>query len=183
MPGFLPGTDQEYGGIIKHGAKLLYAFAEATVPKITVITRKAYGGAYDVMASKHIRADVNFAFPTAEIAVMGPEGAVNIVYRSEIEKARREPAEARAQLHRGVPREVREPVQGGGARLHRRDHPPARHAPDDHPLARHAQEQAPDEPAEEARQHPAVAEHGATHQGDQSNSPEGGLPTIVGTPL
>ena len=82
VPGFLPGTDQEYGGIIKHGAKLLYAFAEATVPKVTVITRKAYGGAYDVMASKHMRADVNFAYPTAEIAVMGPDGAVNIVYRA-----------------------------------------------------------------------------------------------------
>ena len=79
VPGFMPGTDQEYGGIIKHGAKLLFAFAEATVPKVTVILRKAYGGAYDVMASKHIRADVNLAFPTAEIAVMGPEGAVNIV--------------------------------------------------------------------------------------------------------
>jgi len=87
VPGFLPGTDQEYGGIIKHGAKLLYAFVEATVPKVTVITRKAYGGAYDVMASKHVRADVNFAYPTAEIAVMGPDGAVNIVYKNEIEKA------------------------------------------------------------------------------------------------
>ncbi|HEX9103367.1 MAG TPA: acyl-CoA carboxylase subunit beta, partial [Polyangia bacterium] len=87
VPGFLPGTDQEYGGIIKHGAKLLYAFVEATVPKVTVITRKAYGGAYDVMASKHVRADVNFAYPTAEIAVMGPDGAVNIVYRNELEKA------------------------------------------------------------------------------------------------
>jgi len=87
VPGFLPGVDQEYGGIIVHGAKLLYAFAEATVPKITVITRKAYGGAYDVMASKHIRADYNLAFPTAEIAVMGPDGAVNIVYRNQIAKA------------------------------------------------------------------------------------------------
>ncbi len=84
VPGFLPGTQQEYGGIIKHGAKLLYAFAEATVPKVTVIVRKAYGGAYDVMASKHIRADYNFAYPTAEIAVMGPEGAINILYRKEI---------------------------------------------------------------------------------------------------
>ena len=84
VPGFLPGTDQEHGGIIKQGAKLLFAFAEATVPKVTVILRKAYGGAYDVMASKHIRADVNLAFPTAEIAVMGPEGAVNIVRRNEI---------------------------------------------------------------------------------------------------
>lgn len=87
VPGFLPGTNQEYGGIIKHGAKLLFAFAEATVPKITVITRKAYGGAYCVMSSKHIRTDVNYAWPTAEIAVMGPEGAVDIVYRRELEKA------------------------------------------------------------------------------------------------
>lgn len=85
VPGFLPGTDQEFGGIIRHGAKLLYAFAEATVPKITVITRKAYGGAYCVMGSKHIRTDVNLAWPTAEIAVMGAEGAVNIVYRRELQ--------------------------------------------------------------------------------------------------
>jgi len=87
VPGFLPGTAQEFGGIIKHGAKLLYAYAEATVPKITVITRKAYGGAYCVMASKHIRTDLNFAYPTAEIAVMGPEGAVNILYRNELKSA------------------------------------------------------------------------------------------------
>ncbi len=87
VPGFLPGTDQEYGGIIAHGAKLLYAFAEATVPKITIITRKAYGGAYDVMASKHIRADVNVAWPTAEIAVMGAEGAVKTIFRREIAAA------------------------------------------------------------------------------------------------
>jgi propionyl-CoA carboxylase beta chain len=87
VPGFLPGTAQEYGGIIKHGAKLLYAYAEATVPKLTVITRKAYGGAYDVMSSKHIRGDVNYAYPTAEIAVMGPDGAVNILYRRELERA------------------------------------------------------------------------------------------------
>jgi propionyl-CoA carboxylase beta subunit len=87
VPGFLPGTDQEYGGIIRHGAKLLYAFAEATVPKLTVITRKAYGGAYCVMSSKHIRTDVNFAWPSAEIAVMGPEGAVNVLYRRELEAA------------------------------------------------------------------------------------------------
>ena len=86
VPGFLPGTAQEYGGIIKHGAKLLFAFCEATVPKLTVITRKAYGGAYDVMSSKHIRGDVNLAWPTAEIAVMGPDGAVNILYRRELEE-------------------------------------------------------------------------------------------------
>jgi len=87
VPGFLPGTQQEFGGIIKHGAKLLYAFAEATVPKITIITRKSYGGAYCVMASKHLRTDVNLAYPTAELAVMGPEGAVNILYKRELDKA------------------------------------------------------------------------------------------------
>ncbi len=95
VPGFLPGTAQEFGGIIKHGAKLLYAFAEATVPKLTVITRKAYGGAYDVMSSKHIRGDLNFAYPTAEVAVMGPEAAVNIVFRDELARAA-DPAAARA---------------------------------------------------------------------------------------
>src|SRR5437867_717737 len=96
VPGFLPGTTQEYGGIIKQGAKLLYAFAEATVPKITVITRKSYGGAYCVMASKHIRTDMNFAYPTAEIAVMGPDGAVNILYRNELRSAER-PEDFRAE--------------------------------------------------------------------------------------
>ena len=100
VPGFLPGVDQEHGGIIIHGAKLLYAFAEATVPKVTVITRKAYGGAYDVMASKHIRADVNFAYPSAEVAVMGPEGAVNIIFRRELQEAQEKGtlAETRAKL-------------------------------------------------------------------------------------
>jgi propionyl-CoA carboxylase beta chain len=97
VPGFLPGTAQEWGGIIRHGAKLLYAYAEATVPKLTVITRKAYGGAYDVMSSKHIRADFNFAWPTAEIAVMGPEGAVNIVFRRELVEAD-DPEVRRAEL-------------------------------------------------------------------------------------
>jgi propionyl-CoA carboxylase beta chain len=87
VPGFLPGVGQEHGGIIKHGAKLLYAYCEATVPKVTVITRKAYGGAYDVMSSKHIRGDLNFAWPTAEIAVMGAEGAVNIIFKDAIDKA------------------------------------------------------------------------------------------------
>jgi propionyl-CoA carboxylase beta chain len=105
VPGFLPGTQQEWGGIIKHGAKLLFAFAEATVPKLTVITRKAYGGAYCVMASKHIRTDINYAWPTAEIAVMGPEGAVNIVHRRELDRA----AEAeRERLRRERVEEFRE---------------------------------------------------------------------------
>jgi propionyl-CoA carboxylase beta chain len=97
VPGFLPGTNQEWGGIIRHGAKLLYAFCEATVPKLTVITRKAYGGAYDVMSSKHIRGDVNLAFPTAEIAVMGPDGAVSIIFRNEIANAK-DPAAENARL-------------------------------------------------------------------------------------
>jgi propionyl-CoA carboxylase beta chain len=97
VPGFLPGLDQEHGGIIKHGAKLLYAFAEATVPKVTVITRKAYGGAYDVMASKHIRADINLAFPSAEIAVMGPDGAVNIIFKRQIAESAN-PAEKQKEL-------------------------------------------------------------------------------------
>jgi acetyl-CoA carboxylase carboxyltransferase component len=87
VPGFLPGVEQEHGGIIRHGAKLLFAYCEATVPKLTVITRKAYGGAYDVMSSKHIRGDLNLAWPTAEIAVMGPEGAVNVIYRDQIDAA------------------------------------------------------------------------------------------------
>ena len=97
VPGFMPGTDQEYGGIIKHGAKLLYAYAEATVPKISVMTRKAYGGAYIVMGSKHLRADINLAWPSAEIAVMGPEGAVNIIFREELAKSEN-PEERRADL-------------------------------------------------------------------------------------
>jgi propionyl-CoA carboxylase beta chain len=97
VPGFLPGTNQEYGGIIRHGAKLLYAFTEATVPRLTVIVRKAYGGAYLVMNSKHIRADISYAWPTAEIAVMGPEGAVNIIFRKELEKAA-DPAGRKAEM-------------------------------------------------------------------------------------
>ncbi len=105
VPGFLPGTQQEFGGIIRHGAKLLYAFAEATVPKITVITRKAYGGAYCVMASKHIRTDANFAWPTAEIAVMGPEGAVDIVYKRELAAA---PESDRGRLRKEKIAEFRE---------------------------------------------------------------------------
>jgi propionyl-CoA carboxylase beta chain len=105
VPGFLPGTQQEWNGIIRHGAKLLYAFAEATVPKLTVITRKAYGGAYCVMSSKHIRTDANFAWPTAEIAVMGPEGAVNIVYKRDIERA---PESGRERLRQEKIAEFRE---------------------------------------------------------------------------
>jgi propionyl-CoA carboxylase beta chain len=97
VPGFLPGTGQEHGGIIRHGAKLLFAYCEATVPKITVITRKAYGGAYDVMSSKHIRGDLNLAWPSAELAVMGPEGAVNIIFRKELAEAK-DPEKRRQEL-------------------------------------------------------------------------------------
>jgi propionyl-CoA carboxylase beta chain len=97
VPGFLPGTAQEYQGIIRHGAKLLFAYAEATVPKVTVVTRKAYGGGYIVMSSKHLRGDINFAFPTAEIAVMGPEGAINIVFRDKLDKSG-DPAKARTEM-------------------------------------------------------------------------------------
>jgi propionyl-CoA carboxylase beta chain len=97
VPGYVPATSQEWGGVLRHGAKLLYAYAESTVPKVTVITRKAYGGAYAIMASKHLRADVNLAWPTAEIAVMAPDGAVNIIHRKEIQAAR-DPEAERARL-------------------------------------------------------------------------------------
>ena len=119
VPGFLPGTSQEWGGIIRHGAKLLYAFTEATVPKLTVVTRKAYGGAYDVMNSKHMLADFNFAWPTAEVAVMGPEGAVNIIYRKDIDSSPT-PDERRAEADRRLQGPFRQPVLGGRARLPRR---------------------------------------------------------------
>ena len=155
VPGFLPGTQQEYGGIIRHGAKLLFAFAEATVPKITVITRKAYGGAYCVMASKHIRTDVNYAWPTAEIAVMGPEGAVNIVYKRELEKSENADA-GRAREDRGVPRALRQSVRRRRARLPRRSDPSARHPPQADSGAGDAGEQARQEPAEEAREYTVV---------------------------
>src|SRR4030095_9267048 len=154
VPGFLPGTAQEWGGIIRNGAKLLYAFAEPTVPKITVITRKAYGGAYCVMASKHIRTDLNFAFPTAEIAVMGPEGAVNVLYRRELQAAT-DPEALRAQKGaevreefanphgargrregRGVAEEVRDPLRGRGSRVRGRGHRATSDPAQDHCRAR-----------------------------------------------
>ena len=119
VPGFLPGTAQEWGGIIRHGAKLLYAYAEATVPKLTVITRKAYGGAYDVMSSKHIRADVNVAWPTAEVAVMGPDGAVNIVFRQGARRRGRRRGAAR-RADRRLQGALRQPVLRRRARVRRR---------------------------------------------------------------
>ena len=157
VPGFLPGTQQEYGGIIRHGAKLLFAFAEATVPKITVITRKAYGGAYCVMASKHIRTDVNFAWPTAEIAVMGPEGAVNIVYRRELEQADEPRSRSRQEKIEEFRERFANPYVAAERGYRRRRHPPARHAQEADPGARDAGNQARQEPAEEAREHTAIA--------------------------
>ena len=117
VPGFLPGTGQEYGGIIRHGAKLLYAYAEATVPKVTVITRKAYGGAYCVMGSKHVRTDINFAYPTAEIAVMGPEGAVNILYRRELVAAEGDAEQFRRQKIEEFRDALRQPLHRCGERV------------------------------------------------------------------
>ena len=121
VPGFLPGTEQEYRGIIRHGSKLLYAFAEATVPKITVITRKAYGGAYVVMNSKQIGADFDFAWPTAEIAVMGAEAAVPLLFRREMAGAD-DPAAAARGADRRLRGAVRQPLPGGLPRLRRRRH-------------------------------------------------------------
>ena len=155
VPGFLPGTAQEYGGIIKHGAKLLFAFAEATVPKVTVITRKAYGGAYCVMASKHIRTDVNYAWPTAEIAVMGPEGAVDIVYKRELDAAANRD-QVRTRKDRGISRPVCESVCRGGSRICGCDHSTARDAEEIDSGAGHAGEQAGQKSSEEAWEYSAV---------------------------
>ena len=156
VPGFLPGTVQEYGGIIRHGAKLLFAFAEATVPKVTVITRKAYGGAYCVMSSKHIRTDFNYAWPTAELAVMGPEGAVNILYKRELEEAADPAAGARARRSTEFREKFANPYIAAVARLHRRSHPSARDAAEADCRAAQSREQARQQPAEEARQHSAL---------------------------
>ena len=118
VPGYLPGADQEHNGIIMSGAKLLFAYCEATVPKLTVTTRKSYGGAYCVMNSKHIRADLNIAWPTAEIAVMGPEGAVEIIYRRELQEAE-DPAARKQRTGGGISRDFRQPLYRGQPRFHR----------------------------------------------------------------
>ena len=123
VPGFLPGTGQEWGGIIRRGAKLIYAYAEATVPKVTVITRKAYGGAYDVMGSKHLGGDVNLAWPTAHIAVMGAQGAVNILYRREL-AARRGSGRAAGPAGHRIRRHSRESLYCGRTRVRGRRDPP-----------------------------------------------------------
>ena len=155
VPGFLPGTEQEWNGIIRHGAKLLYAYCEATSPKLAVITRKAYGGAYDVMSSKHVGADFNFAWPTAEVAVMGPEGAVNIVFRNGARRGRRPRRPAR-RADRRLQGAVREPVHGRRARLRRRRDPPVAHAAGADRRARDGAHQARRAPEAAAREHPVV---------------------------
>ena len=158
VPGFLPGTDQEWGGIIRRGAKLIYAYAEATVPKITVITRKAYGGAYDVMGSKHLGGDINLAWPTAQIAVMGAQGAVNILYRRELAgAASAEEQAASGQHERPSTRTARQPLHRRGARLRGRRDPAGRDPARGDQGAAHAADQAPDPAAEEAREHPACS--------------------------
>ena len=159
VPGFLPGTGQEWDGIIRRGAKLIYAYAEATVPKVTVITRKAYGGAYDVMGSKHLGADLNFAWPTAQIAVMGAQGAVNILYRSELAERRR-PGRRPGREDRRVRGHPGQPVHRRRARVRRLGDPAARDAYPDRPGAAGAAHQAGDPAAEEARQHPALVAAG-----------------------
>ncbi len=159
VPGFLPGTQQEFNGIILHGAKLLYAYSEATVPKLTVITRKAYGGAYDVMASKHVGADFNAAWPTAEIAVMGAEGAVNIVFRRELQQAEaagEDVAARRAGLIADYDRALRQPVHRGRARLRGRRDRARGDAALAHPLAGGVAHQARAAAPPQAREHPAV---------------------------
>ena len=135
VPGYMPGTDQEHRGIIRQGAKLLYAYAEATVPKVTVVTRKAYGGAYIVMGSKHLRSDLNLAWPTAEIAVMGPDAAVNVIHRKRIADSEN-PESTRGRTGGAVPRYVRNALPGGGARLRGRRYRPGGDAPQIDPRAR-----------------------------------------------
>ena len=167
VPGFLPGTDQEWNGIIRRGAKLIYAYAEATVPLVTVITRKAYGGAYDVMGSKHLGADINLAWPTAQIAVMGAQGAVNILYRKELGRrgrgAARTSTEAPRALRQRVRGHPRQPLHRRRARLRRLGHPAVLHPDQRHQGAARAAHQARDPAAQEAREHPAVSDE-PTHR-------------------
>ena len=155
VPGFLPGVDQEYGGIIRHGAKLLYAYCEATVPRIQVITRKAYGGAYVVMDSKSIGSDLSYAWPTAELAVMGPQGAVEIVYRRELQQAADPdgpPGRARGRVHRAL----RQPVRRGRAGLRRRRDRPRGHPQQADRRAGDAADEAGGAAPPQAREHAAV---------------------------
>ena len=192
VPGFLPGTDQEWNGIIRRGAKLIYAYAEATVPLITVITRKAYGGAYDVMGSKHLGADLNLAWPTAQIAVMGAQGAVNILHRAQPRRGRRTRDALRdAELIAEYEDTLLNPYIAA-----ERGYVDAVIAPSDDPRAHrqgaaHAAQQARDPAAEEARQHPAVGavpaecDQGRTGQPDPGGTgrrPRGGAGAGAPTP-
>ena len=176
VPGFLPGTGQEWGGIIRRGAKLIYAYAEATVPKITVITRKAYGGAYDVMGSKHLGGDINLAWPTAQIAVMGAQGAVNILYRRELAAAA-DPEALRARAGRRVRGHPRQPLHRCRTRVRGRRDPAGRDPLPGDPRAPRAAHQAPDPAAQEARQHPAVAGSVAVEPMDMMTDIPSPLPT------
>ena len=156
VPGFLPGTAQEWGGIIRHGAKLLYAFTEATVPKLTVVTRKAYGGAYDVMNSKHMLADFNFAWPSAEVAVMGPEGAVNIIYRRDIQTSPT-PDERREKLIEDYKAHFANPYSAAERGYIDDVIEPHADPPAPHPRAAHAADEARGAAEAQARQHPALS--------------------------
>ena len=155
VPGYMPGTGQEYAGIIIHGAKLLYAYAEATVPRVTIILRKDFGGAYLVMGSKHLRADINLAWPGAEIAVTGPDAAANIIFRREIEAAIR-PGHPPQGADRRLQGALRQPLHRGLPRLRRRRDRPAPDARQDHPRAGDAGEQDRHKPPAETRQHPSI---------------------------
>ena len=158
VPGFLPGTDQEWDGIIRRGAKLIYAYAEATVPMVTVITRKAYGGAYDVMGSKHLGADLNFAWPTAQIAVMGAQGAVNILYRARAGRGRATRRRRRAELITEYEDTLANPYIAAERGYVDAVIPPSRDPGAGRAGAAAAADQAGDAAAEEAREHPAVSD-------------------------
>jgi acetyl-CoA carboxylase carboxyltransferase component len=168
VPGFLPGTDQEWNGIIRRGAKLIYAYAEATVPLVTVITRKAYGGAYDVMGSKHLGADINLAWPTAQIAVMGAQGAVNILYRKELAEAEDPEDASRKELMRSTTTSWPTRTSRPSAATSTRSSTRTRRARDGHPGAAAAPHQAGVAAAQEAREHPAV--NSVAHQSSSSRA-------------
>ncbi len=167
VPGFLPGTDQEWDGIIRRGAKLIYAYSEATVPLVTVITRKAYGGAYDVMGSKHLGADINLAWPTAQIAVMGAQGAVNILYRKELAEAA-DPEAERARLIDEYEAKLANPLRCRGARVRRPRDPAARDSRHGRASPACPAHQAREPSAEEAREHPAVSDDALEIRGGAS---------------
>ena len=162
VPGFIPGTHQEHGGIIRHGAKLLYAYCEATVPRVSIITRKGYGGAYVVMDSKSIGSDLSYAWPSAEIAVMDANGAAGIIFRREIDGAA-DPVDAQGRARGGVRRTLRQPVLGRRARLRRRRDRPARYAPGARARARGAAHEEGEPARAQARQRPALMDSVVVH--------------------